>query len=85
MQSALGEAGLVGNVQVINVPGAGGTIGLAQFVNESKGDPSRLIVGGYVMVGAIIANKSPVSLADVTIRFERACFTVLVTLSCTMR
>lgn len=66
MQSALQEAGIVGNVQVINVPGAGGTIGLAQFVNDAKGDPTKLIVGGYVMVGAIIANQSPVSLADVT-------------------
>lgn len=66
MQSVLQEAGIVGNVQVINVPGAGGTIGLAQFVNDSKGDPTKLIVGGYVMVGAIIANQSPVSLADVT-------------------
>jgi putative tricarboxylic transport membrane protein len=53
-------------VQVTNVPGAGGTIGLAQFVNTAKGDPTQLIVGGYVMVGAIIANSSPVSLADVT-------------------
>jgi putative tricarboxylic transport membrane protein len=66
MQSALQEAGIVGNVQVVNVPGAGGTIGLAQFVNDSSGDPTKLIVGGYVMVGAIIANQSPVSLADVT-------------------
>ena len=66
MQSALQEAGIVGNVQVVNVPGAGGTIGLAQFVNDSNGDPQKLIVGGYVMVGAIIANQSPVSLAEVT-------------------
>jgi len=66
MQSALQEAGIVGNVQVVNVPGAGGTIGLAQFVNDSSGDPQKLIVGGYVMVGAIIANQSPVSLSDVT-------------------
>jgi hypothetical protein len=62
----LQEAGIVSNVQVTNVPGAGGTIGLAQFVNTAKGDPNQLIVGGYVMVGAIIANNSPVSLADVT-------------------
>jgi putative tricarboxylic transport membrane protein len=48
------------------VPGAGGTIGLAQFVTQSKGDPNALIVGGYVMVGAIIANKSPVNLSQVT-------------------
>jgi putative tricarboxylic transport membrane protein len=66
MQQVLQEAGIVPNVQVTNVPGAGGTIGLAQFVNTAKGDHTQLIVGGYVMVGAIIANNSPVSLADVT-------------------
>jgi putative tricarboxylic transport membrane protein len=66
MQAALTEASIVPNVQVINVPGAGGTIGLAQIVNSNKGDPTKLIVGGYVLVGAIIANKSPVTLADVT-------------------
>jgi putative tricarboxylic transport membrane protein len=66
MQQALQEEGIVPNVQVVNVPGAGGTVGLAQFVNENRGNPNNLIVGGYVMVGAIIANQSPVSLADVT-------------------
>jgi putative tricarboxylic transport membrane protein len=66
MQQALQEGGLVPNVQVVNVPGAGGTVGIAQFVNDHKGSAQNLIVGGYVMVGAIIANKSPVTLADVT-------------------
>ena len=66
MQQALQEAGLVQNVQVVNVPGAGGTIGLAQFVNNNRGNPDHLIVGGYVMVGAVIANQSPVTLADIT-------------------
>ena len=66
MQQAFTESGLVSNVQVTNVPGAGGTIGLAQFVNSGAGNPNNLIVGGYVMVGAIIANKSPVTLAEVT-------------------
>jgi putative tricarboxylic transport membrane protein len=66
MQQALQEGGLVSNVQVVNVPGAGGTIGLAQFVNDNKGNAGHLIVGGYVMVGAIIANQSPVTLSDVT-------------------
>jgi putative tricarboxylic transport membrane protein len=66
MQEALTADGISGNVQVVNVPGAGGTIGLAQFTQEANGDPSKLIVGGYVMVGAILTNKSPVTLADVT-------------------
>jgi putative tricarboxylic transport membrane protein len=66
MQTVLQEDGISKSVQVVNVPGAGGTIGLAQFVNQAKGDPSQLIVGGYVMVGAILTNASPVTLSDVT-------------------
>lgn len=66
IQHVLQTDKLVQNVQVLNVPGAGGTIGLAQFVNGSKGDPNVMIVGGYVMVGAIITNKSPVNLSMVT-------------------
>src|ERR687897_1370026 len=49
MQQALTQAGLVSNVQVTNVPGAGGTIGLAQFVNSEAGKPNSMIVGGYVI------------------------------------
>ena len=66
MQTLLQQEGISGNVQVTNVPGAGGTIGLAQFVNQSNGDAEDLIVGGYVMVGAILTNKSPVDLSMVT-------------------
>jgi putative tricarboxylic transport membrane protein len=66
MQEALQAEGISGNVQVTNVPGAGGTIGIAQFVNQENGNPNALIVGGYVMVGAILTNASPVTLADVT-------------------
>jgi putative tricarboxylic transport membrane protein len=66
IQEVMVAEGIAGNVQVQNVPGAGGTVGLAQFVAGAAGDPSQLIVGGYVMVGAILTNASPVSLADVT-------------------
>jgi putative tricarboxylic transport membrane protein len=66
MQEVLQAEGISGSVQVQNVPGAGGTVGLAQFVAGASGDASQLIVGGYVMVGAILTNESPVSLADVT-------------------
>lgn len=66
MQEAMTADGISGNVQVVNVPGAGGTIGLAQFAQEANGNPDRLIVGGYVMVGAILTNKSPVTLDAVT-------------------
>jgi putative tricarboxylic transport membrane protein len=66
MQSALQDEKISPSVQVTNVPGAGGTIGLAQFVNQTNGDPTQLIVGGYVMVGAILTNNSPVTLDQVT-------------------
>ena len=66
MQQALVAAGAAKSVQVNNVPGAGGTVGLAQFVNGAKGDPNQLMVNGFVMVGAILTNKSPVSLDQTT-------------------
>jgi putative tricarboxylic transport membrane protein len=66
IQAVMQAEGIAENVEVINVGGAGGTVGLAQFVSNSTGDPTQLIVGGYVMVGAILTNASPVSLADVT-------------------
>jgi putative tricarboxylic transport membrane protein len=66
LQASLQDEGISGNVQVVNVPGAGGTIGLAQFASQNSGNANTLIVGGYVMVGAILTNKSPVTLADVT-------------------
>jgi putative tricarboxylic transport membrane protein len=65
MQQALTAAGIAKSVQVANVPGAGGTIGLAQLIN-SKGDGHQLMVNGFVMVGAILLNKSPVSLSQTT-------------------
>jgi putative tricarboxylic transport membrane protein len=66
LQTAMQQEAISKNVQVINVPGAGGTIGLAQFASQQKGNPHALIIGGYVMVGAILTNKAPVTLKDVT-------------------
>jgi putative tricarboxylic transport membrane protein len=65
MQQALVASGAAKGAQVTNVPGAGGMIGLAQFVN-AKGDPNQLMVNGFVMLGAILTNKSPVTLDQVT-------------------
>jgi putative tricarboxylic transport membrane protein len=66
MQEALQSAGAASGVQVTNIAGAGGTIGLAQFVTSKKRKGDAVLVGGLVMVGAILTNKAPVSLADVT-------------------
>lgn len=64
-QAALRSEGIVNNVQVVNVPGAGGTIGLSQFVGMSGRDDILMTTGG-VMVGAISLGDTPESLADVT-------------------
>jgi len=53
-------------VQVTNTAGAGGTIGLAQLINNNKGDGNTLMVTGKGMVSAVYINKSPVSLSNVT-------------------
>jgi putative tricarboxylic transport membrane protein len=66
MQQVLTATGVAKGVQVSNVPGAGGAIGLAQFVNAAKGDGNQLMVNGFVMVGALLTNKSAVSLDQVT-------------------
>ena len=66
LQQSMVAAGAAKSVQVVNVPGAGGTVGLAQFVNQAKGDGNQMMVMGITMVGAVLTNKSPVTLAEVT-------------------
>jgi putative tricarboxylic transport membrane protein len=55
---------LVGGVQITNVPGAGGAVGLPQFINNWRGRPNAMMVAGMVMVGSLIANKSPVKVSQ---------------------
>lgn len=64
MAKVMGDNGLVDSSQVVNVGGAGGTVGLAQLANEQE--PNTLMVMGLVMVGAIETNQSQVTLDDVT-------------------
>jgi putative tricarboxylic transport membrane protein len=66
LAAAMQSGKLVSSVQFDNKGGAAGTIGLAQFVNSAKGDPNAVMIGGMVMVGGIILNKSPVNLSQVT-------------------
>jgi putative tricarboxylic transport membrane protein len=66
LAAAMQSAKLVSSVQFDNKGGAGGTIGLAQFVNSAKGDPNAIMIGGMVMVGAIYLENSPVNLSMVT-------------------
>lgn len=66
LQQALRTEKISMNAQVTNVPGAGGTIGLAQFVTTKKGRPNSLLIGGFTLVSAAITNKSAVTISNVT-------------------
>lgn len=63
---ALIDSGAASTVSFDNKGGAAGAIGLAQFVNGSKGDPNAMMVMGAVMLGGIITGKPPVSLSQAT-------------------
>ncbi len=64
--AALMEVGFAESVDVTCRPGAGGTKGLEEFVKGHAGDPNALFVGGYVLVGSAIGNKSALTLSDLT-------------------
>ncbi len=63
---ALVDAGSAATVIFDNRGGAAGALGLAQFVNGSKGDANALMVMGAVMLGGQITGKPPVSLSQAT-------------------
>lgn len=62
---AMNEAGIyTGGVNFTNTGGAGGTVGLAEFLGTSTGQPNALAVFGAITVGSIQLNNSPINLAD---------------------
>jgi putative tricarboxylic transport membrane protein len=63
---ALQEAAVASAVTYENKGGAAGALGLAQFVNASKGDGNALMVMGAVMLGGIITGKPPVTITQAT-------------------
>lgn len=66
LQQVIERRGLARIVEVQNVPGAAGTIGLAQFVHAGRSNTRSLLITGLVMLGATLWNDSPVSLAQAT-------------------
>jgi putative tricarboxylic transport membrane protein len=66
MDQVLRGEKLISGAQITNVGGAGGTVGLPQFISQWNGKGNSLMVAGMVMVGAIIANKSANNLSEVT-------------------
>lgn len=66
VRDTLEEEGLVSSVRISHSPGAGGLIGLAQFIEGHRGDGATLLVGGLFTVGAEMPNRARVSLLDAT-------------------
>ncbi len=64
LADTLTSEGLVDSAPVTNVPGAGGTVGLAELATEN--DPNTLMMMGLVMVGAVETNASANRIEDNT-------------------
>ncbi|MFF9777345.1 Bug family tripartite tricarboxylate transporter substrate binding protein [Streptomyces sp. NPDC013978] len=59
------DAGLTHNIEVFNLPGAGGTVGLSRLVSE-HGNGRLAMSMGLGVVGAVRSNDAPKTLADTT-------------------
>jgi putative tricarboxylic transport membrane protein len=66
IELAMRTDGIVQNFQFEHAPGAGGAVGLPKFLGAKRGKDNAVMVGGMVMVGSLIANKSPVKMTDLT-------------------
>lgn len=64
VQGILQEDKLVGAVEVQNVAGGGGTVGLSQFVTAKPRHPSALVIG-FALVGGVLTTKSAVTLDQI--------------------
>ena len=57
---------VIGEFSAEELTGAGGTVGLAELINQNRGDGHTVMMMGLVMTGAILTNNSPVNLSQVT-------------------
>lgn len=64
-QQAMRTGNIVNTVQVVNIPGAAGTIGLNQLAGLA-GEETTMMVTGTVMLGGISQSGSALSLQDTT-------------------
>lgn len=69
VQAVLQEDKITGPIEVQNVAGGGGTVGLAQFVTSKPRHPTALVVG-FALVGGVLTTKSAVTL-DQTVPVAR--------------
>jgi putative tricarboxylic transport membrane protein len=55
MKQVLESEGIVRSVEIENIPGGGGLVGLSKFVSSRRADSQALLVGGMSMVGAAVS------------------------------
>lgn len=65
LQQAQRANGIINNAQVVNMPGAGGTIALGN-VGRLTGNAHTLLVGGTGLLAATVQYDSPVAFTDIT-------------------
>lgn len=65
IQQVMRADGIVNSTSVLNIPGAGGTIGLNELA-QMEGESQTLMMMGITMLGAIRVNSSTRDLGDVT-------------------
>ena len=87
VKRTLEQEGFARNVRISHSPGAGGLIGLAQFVEGRRGDGAALFIGGMFTVGAENPNRASVSLLDATpiARLTQTGATIVVPVSSSIR
>jgi putative tricarboxylic transport membrane protein len=66
MAKVLQQTGGAEKVEIEYSPGAGGLIGLAQFISSRREQGDALLIGGMFTVGAVVQNRSTVSLLQTT-------------------
>jgi len=66
MKQALETQGIVHRVEIVRYPGAGGLVGLSQFVAHHRGQDDVLMLGGLVMMGSALRDEAAITLRDVT-------------------
>lgn len=64
IESVMRAEKIMESFQFEHAPGAGGVVGMPKFISTKKGQPNAVMIGGMVMVGAIIANKAPLKMSD---------------------
>lgn len=55
-----------GGAVITNKPGAGGTLGMGEFIRNNSGDPNALMTMGVILVGSQIVTKGALPFTEVT-------------------